>query len=89
MSKRSRKAGESSHYDEIKAALKRYYRFNELSKVIKDGRCLKRLQKMREHFSKLKEKGLVRVMRDQRGKNLRADPVFFYLRYLISKVIKS
>jgi len=89
MSRRSRKAGESSYYDERKAALKRYYRFNELSKVIKDDRCLKKLQQMREYLFKLKEKELVRVMHDQRGKGLRTDPVLFYLRYLINKVIKS
>jgi secreted Zn-dependent insulinase-like peptidase len=74
--------GRKQDYDEVKAALKRYYRFGELSKAIRDPQSLGKLQQVRESiFEEIKNR-----MRNLCGRSLESNPICFYL-HVIGKVV--
>jgi len=81
MSRRGR--GRKQDYDEVKAALKRYYRLGELSKAIRDSQSLDKLRQVRERI--LKE--IENLMCDLCGRSLEFNPICFYLHYVIGKVV--
>jgi hypothetical protein len=83
MPKRGRGAGKRKDYDEVKAALKRYYRLGELSKAIRDPQSLGRLQQARRNILTVEIKNR---MHNLCGRSLESDPVCFYLRYVIGRV---
>jgi hypothetical protein len=74
--------GREQDYDEVKAALKRYYRLGELSKAIRDPRSHGKLQQVRESiFEEIENR-----MRNLCGRSLESNPICFYLRYVIGRV---
>jgi hypothetical protein len=75
--------GREQDYDEVKAALKRYYRLGELSKAIRDPRSRGKLQQVREGiFEEIENR-----MRNLCGRSLESNPICFYLHYVIGKVV--
>jgi hypothetical protein len=75
--------GRKQDYDEVKAALKRYYRLGELSKAIRDPQSLGKLQQVRESiFEEIENR-----MRNLCGRSLESNPICFYLRYVIGRVV--
>jgi hypothetical protein len=83
MFRSGRRARERSDLDEIKAALKRYYRLGELSKVIRSSRQLYKLQRVRGNIS---HKEIESKMRSLCRRYLEYDPPCFYLQHLLGKV---
>ena len=75
--------GRKQDYDEVKAALKRYYRLGELSKAIGDPQSLGKLRQVRESiFEEIENR-----KRNLCGRSLESNLICFYLHYVIGKVV--
>ena len=81
MQKGSRRARGRSDYDEVKAAIKRYYRLNQLSKVIGDPQRSK-IARIREEIFNYEITKIMNTICRRIELNLAC----IYLKYLIEKV---